>query len=87
MVKNGLYIDEFGNKFWWENNKRNRLNGPAMEWSDGEKQWIQNDYWHREDGPAIKYFDGGEEWFYEGKRINCFSQEEFERLIKLRLLW
>jgi len=39
------------------------------------------------DGPAIEYSDGTKEWWYQGKFINCSSQEEFEKLLKVKFLW
>jgi hypothetical protein len=36
---------------------------------------------------AIEYIGGYKEWYYEGEEINCKSQEEFERIIKLKLFW
>lgn len=42
---------------------------------------------HRLKGPAIQWAKGVDEWYYYGKKINCFSQEEFERLIKLKEFW
>lgn len=38
---------------------------------------------HREDGPAVEYMDGKVEWWYKGIRIDCQSQEKFEKKIKL----
>ena len=46
-----------------------------------------NNQRHRIDGPAMIFSTGNVYWFYHGKEIKCFSQEEFEKLIKLRLLW
>jgi len=53
----------------------------------GDKYYYLNKegYFHRLDGPAIEYFDGDRRWYYNNKYIRCSSQEEFERLIKLRL--
>lgn len=31
---------------------RHRVNGPAVEWPDGDKEWWVNGLRHREDGPA-----------------------------------
>jgi hypothetical protein len=39
--KNGLHIDELGDKCWYLNGKRHREDGPAEEWADGTKCW----YW------------------------------------------
>jgi hypothetical protein len=76
---------------YYLNNKLHRLDGPAIEWNNGDKFWYQNNLLHRLDGPAIEWNIewniGNKEWYYEGKEINCKSQEEFERYIKLRLFW
>jgi len=53
----------------------------------GTKRWILNGKLHREDGPAIEYVNGPKYWWYHGERILCSSQEEFERLLKLKALW
>jgi hypothetical protein len=45
------------------------------------------DILHREDGPAVEYFSGDKEWWINGERLNCTSQEEFEKLMKLRVFW
>ena len=42
---------------------------------------------HRLDGPAVEYEDGRCMWYYQDDYIKCNTQEEFERIIKLRLLW
>jgi hypothetical protein len=76
-----------GSKCWFQNGLRHRLNGPAEEWIDGDKCWYQNDLLHRIGGPAIEYYNGEKYWWFEGKLIDCNSQEEFERLIKLKLFW
>ena len=85
MVK--IYIDIDGNKYWLQDGKYNRSNGPALEFSDGEKQWKQNGIRHRIDGPAVEYPGGDKDWFYQGQLVDCYNQKEFERLIRLRLLW
>ena len=87
MVKNGLYIDLGGHKWWYRNNLFHRLNGPSIIYVFGDKRWYQNNNLHRLDGPARIFSNGHKEWFYRGKKINCSTQAEFERLIKLRLLW
>jgi len=55
--------------------------------ADGDKFWYFNDELHREDGPAIEEADGTKHWYYHGKRLDCSSQMEFERIIKLRAFW
>jgi hypothetical protein len=53
------------------------------------KKWYNNNKLHRLNGPAYMDMIYREcmQWYYNGKYIRCSSQEEFERLIKLRLLW
>jgi len=56
----------------------------------GSKFWFKNEYsriLHRTDGPAIEWENGIKFWYLDGKRINCSSQDEFLRLIKLKILW
>ena len=53
---------------WYQDNKLHRINGPAIEYADGEKQWYQNGKRHRIDGPAIEYVNGYKAWYKNGKR-------------------
>ncbi len=71
-----------GDKYWFKNNKfieepnRNpgdwgelhRVNGPAIEWTNGTKEWCLNGTLHRTDGPAIEYHSGRKEWWLNDKR-------------------
>lgn len=47
--------------------------------------------YHREDGPAIVWQESmgadGDWYYYLGKRIYCSSQEEFQKLMKLKAFW
>ena len=56
--------DQFGTIRWYQDNNLHRLDGPALEWSNGDKSW-----------------------FYKGKYISCSSQQEFEKIIKLKAFW
>lgn len=60
---------------------------PHIVNSFGTKWWYKEGYIHREDGPAIEYANGSKKWYYEGEHIDCSSQEEFEKLLKLRMFW
>ena len=43
---------------------------------------------HREDGPAVDDPANSRiEWHWHGKKLDCKTQEEFERLIKLAVFW
>jgi hypothetical protein len=43
----------------------------------------KNHYLHRIDGPTIEW-DGKKIWYYHGTKIECSSQEEFEKILKLK---
>jgi hypothetical protein len=64
-------------------NKRHRLNGPAIEGDDGTKIWYQNGKEHRLDGPSAEWNDGDKEWYINGRclgrRNNGYTQEKFEQ--------
>ena len=53
----------------------------------GNKYWYLEGELHREDGPAVEYPDGTKEWYLNYKNIKCHSQEEFEKLMKLKAFW
>ena len=54
-------------KWYNEDNKLHREDGPAVEYSDGEKYWYLNGKRHREDGPAIEYANGDKSWYIDDK--------------------
>jgi hypothetical protein len=91
IPENYTGIVEFanGDKVWYLNRLRHRLDGPAMEYPNGYKEWYFNDKLHRIDGPAIESFDGKKYWFLND--IEYDSQEEwFEKLSeedKLEAIW
>ena len=60
-------------KYWLQNGKYHRTDGPAIEYASGDKAWYQNDKRHREDGPAVEWADGDKEWYLYGVRYS-FSE-------------
>ena len=88
MEKPVCKINEYGTKFWYINgNILHREDGPAVEHTNGYKAWYINDKLHREDGPAVEYASGTKEWYINNERIDCKTQEQFERLMKLKAFW
>jgi len=79
--------DADGNQWWLQNGIYHRLDGPAAEFVEGQKEWFINNQLHREDGPAIITADGDEFWYINGSQINCNSQKEFEKYLKLKGFW
>jgi len=81
-------IDRYGTKWWYLlNGQLHRENGPAVEYVNGHKEWWYYGKCHRLDGPAVESADGSKIWYYHEQWIDCDSQEEFERIIKLKILW
>jgi len=76
-----------GNKSWYLYGQLHREDGPAIKYANGSKAWYFHDQRHRTDGPAIERVNGEKYWYYQGELINCSSQEEFKRLLKLKALW
>ena len=68
-----------GNKSWYLNGQRHRVDGPAIEDADGSKRWYLNGQYHRVDGPAIERADGSKYWYLNGHEI---TEEEFNRRTK-----
>ena len=55
-----------GNKYWNQNGKLHREDGPAIEEVNGTG-WYQKGVAHREDGPAIDWKKGEKYWYQKGK--------------------
>ena len=64
--------------------------------SNTGEAWLLDGKFHRLTGPAVSYMVGltvddeiieTHEWGYHGTKIECSSQEEFERIIKLKAFW
>jgi hypothetical protein len=50
---------------------------------NGDRFWYFGNKLHRESGPAIELMNGGAVYYYDGKKINCSDQKEFNGLVKL----
>jgi hypothetical protein len=79
-----LYEDDYNHKCWYLNTKLHREDGPAIEAANGAKFWYLNGKRHREDGPAVEHAYGYKEWWLNHKQI---SQNEYERLMRLKAFW
>lgn len=62
---------------WHQNGKVHRLDGPAIEHSDGDKEWHQKGKRHRIDGPAVEYANGTKSWFLNSTEL---TEKEFNHL-------
>jgi hypothetical protein len=82
MKEPELFIDENGTERWKLNGKFHRLDGPAIEFTDGEKHWYMCGKLHRLDGPAVEYPDGEKSWYVDNK----FYQTQQEHALAVFLL-
>lgn len=80
-------IDIHGTISYRLNGKFHREDGPARKFISGTEFWLVNGNFHRMDGPAASYANGYQEWWIRGERLDCRTQSEFERLIKLKAIW
>jgi hypothetical protein len=81
-MKDGLFIDLFGRKFWHdENGKLHREDGPAYEGCKGTKEWWINGKYHREDGPAIEGVDGYKKWYLDGEFYGYEKPDNWDELV------
>jgi len=69
-IEDGVKYDVRDYKYvkkWFLNTKLHRVNGPAMEYKDGNKVWFVNNMMHRTDGPALEHVDGSKVWYVKDK--------------------
>jgi len=70
-----LNIDDHGNKEWRnKSGMLHRLDGPAIETTNGNKEWWKNGKLHRIEGPAIEYSNEIKIWCY---RDRPFETKEY----------
>lgn len=58
---------------WYKDPKigiRHRLDGPALEYADGDKVWFVDGEIHRVDGPAVEKANGDKEWFWKSIKVS-----------------
>lgn len=65
---NGPAVINANGKEWHVNGMRHRLDGPAVEQTNGNKVWYIDNIVHRNGGPAIENSNGTKEWFANNQR-------------------
>jgi hypothetical protein len=61
--------------------KYHRLDGPAIERSDGYKAWYVNGLRHCINGPAVEHSNGDKEWYLNGKYHRLDGDESLEQFM------
>ena len=79
MIIYTVKVSDNGDKSWWLDGKRHRVDGPAIEYADGTKFWYQNNKCHRTDGPAVELADGTKNWWLDDK---CLTQAQWLEAVK-----
>lgn len=75
-------------RWWYKGDKLHRELGPAIECPNGDVWWYYEGLIHRLDGPAVSDRNGETlGWYYKDEWINVNSQQEFERLLRLKAFW
>ena len=72
-------IHKIGTLYYNEKGKRHRVDGPAIEYQNGDREYFFNGKHHRVDGPAIDYEDY-KEWWINGEE---YSEENFNKYVKM----
>ena len=75
-------VDEHGAYWYNEKGQLHRVDGPAIEWVNGDKEWHLNEKRHREDGPAVEWKDGSKYWYLNG--LKCSEQEFNEKMKNIK---
>ena len=81
---NNPEIDIDGSKFWKnDKGKYHKLNGPAIEYHNGNKSWYVNGSLHRLDGPAIEWYYRYKQWRILYQKINTINNLLDMLMVKL----
>jgi len=72
-----LEISWNGAKLWRDKyGQFHRLNGPAIEYANGDQSWFEHGLLHRIDGPAMTFYRGGGKWHYRWHKKGIMHRED-----------
>jgi len=83
-----IWIDTDGNKFYYKDKAMtiyHRLDGPAIEYTDGHKEWWVNGKKHRLDGPASEWSNGNKFWYVDGEYLTEMEFNDLSATLELTL--
>jgi hypothetical protein len=83
-----IHINWRGDKRYFKDKEMtiyHRIDGPAIEWADGDKEWYVDDKLHRLDGPAIEYANGDKYWYVDGKELTKREFNAFTSPLELTI--
>lgn len=76
-----------GFREWWICGFKHRLDGPAVEFTNGRKEYWQNGQLHRVDGPAIIHPDGRKEYWQNGEKRSPYPIDDVTDKFKNVTSW
>ena len=82
-----ISINRVGTKRYYKDNKftvLHRLDGPAVEYTDGSKFWYKDGEQHRLDGPAVIYANGASYWVVDGNELTSKEVDELKRKLAIK---
>jgi hypothetical protein len=77
MRKTKPVIDHLGTKQWFRDGELHRVNGPAIEYANGDRVWFFKGHLHRTNGPAVEYINGDKYWYLNGVE---YPEDQFRLL-------
>jgi hypothetical protein len=77
-----INVDSYGSTYYFKDKKKSiqhRVDGPAIEFTNGSKEWYVEGKRHRLDGPAVEYDNGSKMWYVDG--VFIFSVDSNNKLV------
>lgn len=71
-----VIVSSLDTKWYNSKDKYHRINGPAIERTNGDKFWYKEGKLHREDGPAVELANGNKAWYLKNE---YYSELEYNR--------
>ena len=65
--------DHGGNPDWKQIYELHRINGPAIQWADGDQDWYKLGKRHRTNGPAVTRIGRKPQYWVNGKQVTEFE--------------
>jgi len=79
MIEYTVIVRKNSTRWYNLEGQLHRVDGPAVEYADGNKLYYINGELHREDGPSIEHVDGSKSYYIKGRFL---SETEFNNRSK-----
>jgi len=86
-MKKECIENRFG-RFWYVDGLLHREDGPAIEHKMNLPDAVEDcKVWYRGPRSSTNYEEVRRIWYYRGKKVDCKSQEEFEKFLRFKAFW